>query len=133
MTAHKPTEPEARGHIPMDQQRVDALEDWSVPSGFTDPRGMTVITTDGQKMGTVTGLLGSPSSRQACFAVIDNGSRIAHHSWAMPVEMISVHDGAAHVPVTHHRFSDAPNVKSSAPDYDLIHAYWTGRPMPESD
>lgn len=133
MTCHKPIQPGDRPDTPMDLVRLDALDGWTAPDGSADMSGMEVVTTDGHKMGKVDGFIGGRATRRADFALVDNGSWIAHHAWPVPLEMLSVRDGAAHVPVTHFRFADAPNWKTSAPDYEVFHAYWHGEPLPESD
>lgn len=133
MTCHKPTSNGARGTAPREMVRLDSLDGWRAPDGAADLDGLDVVTTDGHKMGKVSGFIGSPSLREADFAVVDNGSWVAHHAWPVPIAMLTASDGVAHVPVTHYRFADAPNWKTSAPDYDVFHAYWYGQPLPESD
>jgi hypothetical protein len=120
------------GTIPQDLTRIDQWIGCELPADLPDPRGDELVGTNGKTIGRITDLLVSPSTNSAYFAVVEAGSWMNHHEYAVPLAMITVQNGEARVSVTHHRFADAPEWRSEAPDYATICAYWQGKHLRES-
>ncbi len=114
------------GTIPSDLDTLENLDDWEIAEGETDPRGMDLMGSDGQTIGTIENLLASPSTQKAHFAVVETGGWFDNRRFAVPLYAIEFKGGRAYTPFTKEQFQSAPEWHQGDRDWNRYDSYWVG-------
>lgn len=120
------------GAIPTDLEMLENLDDWEIVDDTPDPRGYDLIGRDlergaaDEKIGTIDGLLASPATQRAYFAVVDTGGWFSNKRFLVPLDGIEFRDGSAYGPFVKERFENAPEWHEGDRDWDRHYAYWSG-------
>ena len=114
------------GTVPTDLERLDDLDDWQIAEGESDPRGCDLIGSDGDTIGRIEGLLASPTTQTAHFAVVDTGGLFSNERFLLPLEAIALREGNAYCPFTKGQFKDAPEWHEKDRYFGRHESYWMG-------
>lgn len=114
--------------LPSDLQRLDELDNYTVADDEIDPRGYSVIGRDGDELGSIDGLLASPSEGKALFAIIDTGGWFQSKKFAVPLQMVEfdAEDEQAHLGYVQDDFRNAPQYEDGNRDLAAHYRYWSG-------
>jgi hypothetical protein len=120
--------------LPTDLDRLDNLNDFELADGEPDPRGDDLIGRDGEKIGKITELLASPSTRRAYYAVVDGGRELNNRRIVVPLADMTFKpdDNQAHAPYVRSQIANAPEYLEAAPNYAGWESYWRKSGPPDT-
>lgn len=112
--------------LPDDLERLADLKDYEIADGEPDPRGWELLGANQTLLGTITGLLASPSAQKAYFAIVENSELLPGRQFLLPLADIIFNreEARAYSPYAIEQFRDAPPYREYEPDYRQHFNYW---------
>jgi len=111
--------------LPNDLVTMESL-DHEIAEGQPDPRGYELWSQDNEKLGTIRGLFGSPSTEKAYFVLVD-GSILGGKHYIIPLESLNL-DAANHRAYgmfTKADFAQGPAYQANSRDFGQHYRYWS--------